>query len=580
MKIKASILFIIGFFVSINCLGQNFDAYQKTWATYFGGSGTRLNVCGTNSSGNIIAMGDLSAIPEFWENDQSYYNQFVSPENSEFTYDINLAGNQSIAVKFSQEGDLLWSGYLPFTVQFMEIDAFDNIYISGVTDNPDIGTLGVWNETPLNSEDFSYSFIARLNPDFTINWLSYTPVDSALKFDIDDTSSNLYGVGSTSVDHNITTANTFQSTFMPGEKNGYIFKLSNQGELVWATYYGKTLIWNVNYSKSGLAISAQKTEQENDSYYYTADAYQTTASNQIISRFDPMTGARIYSTYLGHNDIRIVHLTYNNGFYYLFGQVNNVLTDENLISNNAYQSGFGGMQDGYLGKFEENLTPIWGTYIGGTDFESFMVQTNFIIKDDAIYLMGFTTGNSNFIYSPQTYQSENRGNTDLFMMKFSTEGNLIWGSYFGGSNEENFGSFSILNDNSFYLIGATESTDYIATPNVYQENLNVHQDASSYFSYPNGFVTLFSPENLSIHNYKKKDIIIYPNPTKGNVFIKGEFTPNTNLILYNTLGQKIFSKTIKHAKDGYLNLQMFPTGIYYLEFINSNTKTRKKLIIR
>src|SRR5699024_3969064 len=202
------------------------------------------------------------------------------------------------------------------------------------------------------------------------------------------------GVGVIIVKVKLKTLVTFLPNFRAGGgRNGYVFKLNNQGQLVWGTYFGRTIIRNVNNTKIAVTISDKKTGQGNDSYYYTNDAYQTTASNQIIARFDPITGTREYSTYLGHDNIQIVHIAFADGFYYLAGQVYDSLTDGNLISNNAYQSSFGGMQDLYLGKFTEAMNPQWGTYIGGSNFDSFIVQANFVVKNNAIYALGFTTSN-------------------------------------------------------------------------------------------------------------------------------------------------------------------------------------------
>src|SRR5699024_7284136 len=192
MKPKNILLFIciLGWTI---CPAQNFDNYQKTWSTYFGGSGMRLNTSVTDTDGTIIATGDL-VIPNAWLDDEDYYNQFVTADDLQFAFDPNLGNGQTIVVKFAQDGDLLWSGYLPFTIQFMEIDSSDNIYISGTTNSPNLATPGVWEETPSTSNEFNYSFIAKLNPDFTINWLTYTPIETALAFDLDNRFSNLYGV--------------------------------------------------------------------------------------------------------------------------------------------------------------------------------------------------------------------------------------------------------------------------------------------------------------------------------------------------------------------------------------------------
>lgn len=578
---KSKTLFLLLTFVLgwVNCSAQNFDAYQKTWATYFGGSGMRLTTSAIDPEGNIIAAGE-SAFPSSFGQDEVYYNQFVTAEDPQFSFNSSLSN--SFLVKFSPDGDLLWSGFMPFVIYMIKTDFYGNIYLSGFTDNLNLGTSGAWLDTPPLSGENTYSFLAKLNPDFTINWLTYTPVGALLKFDLSRLG-DIYGGGATSVTENITTEGTFQHTFMQGELNGYVFKLNNQGNFVWGTYYGNSIVSSINYSVGGLMISAKKLEQGNNDYYYTDDAYQTASSNKIIARFDPILGSREYGTYLGDdtNNLNILKMTYFNGFYYLMGQVFNTLSDGNLISTDAYQTSFGGSQDLYLGKFDEDMTPIWGTYIGGSDFESFLVQANFVAKNDAIYVLGLATGNDHFIYSDETYQAQNNGGDDLFIMKFSDEGNLIWGSYFGGSGQETFGSISVVNDDTFYLVGSTSSMADISTPGAYQEELNKHPNASQFFEYPNGFVAKFSPENMDIEQFDQNEFLIYPNPTDGELFISGELQGKNDLKIYNILGQEVFSKTTDQASPIHLNLKALPTGIYFLELTQPGEKKKivKKLSV-
>src|SRR5699024_173586 len=139
---------------------QEFDNYQKTWATYFGGSGTRLKACVIDTSGDIIAVGEFAM--GVWDGDEEYFNQFVTSEDPQFAYDPILGNGQNIIVKFSQDGDLLWSGCLPFQDNFIKIDSDENLYISGNTKDPSMGTPGVWEETPPALDGDTYSFLAKL----------------------------------------------------------------------------------------------------------------------------------------------------------------------------------------------------------------------------------------------------------------------------------------------------------------------------------------------------------------------------------------------------------------------------------
>src|SRR5690606_12099126 len=168
-----------------------------------------------------------------------------------------------------------------------------------------------------------------------------------------------------------------------------------------------------------------------------------------------------------------------------------------LISPNAYQPNFGGMLDLYLGKFDQNINPIWGTYIGGTDVELIEVYNNITIKDNALYMIGLTTSNFD-INSPFPYQNNYAGGNDLLMMKFSLSGDLIWGSFFGGDNLESYGSIVTVSDGTFYIVSNTPSQTNIATADNYQENVSFHPSYPN-INFGNGFIAKFArQDDLSV----------------------------------------------------------------------------------
>src|SRR5699024_5221552 len=238
----------------------------------------------------------------------------------------------------------------------------------------------------------------------------------------------------------------------------------------------------------------------------------------------------------------------------------------------------------YLGKFDAQLAPVWGTYIGGDQMEVIFLSSfggGLAVKDGGIYIAGLSQSD-NFFDSPNPYQLNNNGEQDLLMMKFSLDGDLVWGSFFGGPDNEFKGSIIPTSDDTFYLIGATSSSSDISTPGAYQEALNKHPDASPFFEFPNGFIAKFAPD-LSTEKHFRQAVSLYPNPTAGKVFIKGDFSGQSKIRVYDALGQKVFSKTIAHAAGTIsLDLQSLSAGVYSLEFMSPRHATRKvikKLVI-
>lgn len=111
---------------------------------------------------------------------------------------------------------------------------------------------------------------------------------------------------------------------------------------------------------------------------------------------------------------------------------------------------------------------VWGTYYGGTDSESGWD----VVLDDSgnVYMVG-TTGSSNNIATAGSYQDTISSiySDDIFIVKFDSTGNRIWGTYFGGEDYENVPSATVDNSNNIYITGSTWSSTGISTSGSYQQ---------------------------------------------------------------------------------------------------------------
>ena len=579
---------------------QPFNGYQKIWATYFGGQATRFTNSVVDSEGNLIAFADVIGGFNTVLHDESYYNQFVIPTNPNLMYDVNLVNPggaysyQTLVAKFSPSGQLLQSGYLPFYSYRIKIDSNNNLYFFGETLSDNLATPGSWLSAPFDTT--IKLVMAKVNPDFSINWLTYIPPSTGgiTQFCIDD-NLNVYYVSSTSVTSGITTPGTFQPGFITeydtsGQvyNNGYIFKLNTNGQLQWATYCGITTAFAIDYSNGENAVVVvQNRLDENpsltqyDNYYITADAYQQNPTKNIVSKLDIDNGQRIYGSYFG--DVILTHIVCDrSGGYYFLGLSDNPSVSS-LITSSAYQTTFGGTADVYLGKTTYDLNPVWGTYIGGSEWDEPNFESGLVLKNDALYFAGLTLSTNNFINGSNTYQTVNNGNGDIFMMKFSKTGNLIWGSFFGGSAQEGLGgSIAPVNDEVFYLVGDTYSSSAIVTPGCYQPALNFHPSYPS-SNFGNGFIARFAPqEELANQNFQTNSFTLYPNPANQYITLQtNNLQPNSQLTIYNNIGQKVLNTQLTTATEQNIDITTLASGIYYVEIkTESETIKKQKLIIK
>jgi hypothetical protein len=149
---------------------------------------------------------------------------------------------------------------------------------------------------------------------------------------------------------------------------------------------------------------------------------------------------------------------------------NVVITGETMSSDfpieNAYQSIYGGLSDAFVAKFNSTGDIIFATYFGGIANEDSMALI--IDEDDNIIISGGTSSSNLPLVNP--LQDQRNGSTDAFIAKFSPSGDLLFSSYFEGSDEDRFERIGIDQYGNYMFTGYTRADDFLVTPGVCQEN--------------------------------------------------------------------------------------------------------------
>ena len=295
-----------------------------------------------------------------------------------------------------------------------------------------------------------------------------------------DNSGNIYSAGSTTSPANIATSGSYQEIFM-GAYDGFICKFSPSGNIIWATYYGGigsdyfSDLFLTNDNK--LVLAGNTSSPSNIS---TPGAYQTsltgpTFNDAMLVKFDT-TGFRIWGTYFGGTiiDVGKSCIADQNGNIYLWGSTR---SGDGIATPGSFQPSFGGgTWDCYLAKFSsDGSSRLYGTYYGGSGLEELPASKSISILNDSIYVLGNTYSTSG-ISSPGSFQPDLSGLEDVFFAKFSSDGNRIWGSYFGGPDVESAGGIKC-GSNKVFICGRTFSASNIASPGCFQPSLAGSADA-------------------------------------------------------------------------------------------------------
>ncbi len=303
------------------------------------------------------------------------------------------------------------------------------------------------------------------------------------------------------------TSDAHQSDPGNGASVGFLVKFSPEGALLYGTFFG---------GEMGSRVSALSIK--GDELYITGGTHSTTGvatpgayQEELMVNTDPngnpITGAAFlakfndlgvlqWATYYQGDRWEGVHdikAGYNNDFF-IWGST----TSSNLATPGAFRENIPGpLPDGqgglivpmypFLARFSASGEPLWTTYYAPDlppvgNFASNIFQGMEVDSNGNVYVGGFSQDTEGYYGTPGTHQPFGAGNGDFFVGKFSTSGQRLWGTYFGGPGAETIGAISIPR-NKLIISGLTNSPTNIATPGTWQNNFD--------FNTINSFVTKF-----------------------------------------------------------------------------------------
>ena len=139
---------------------------------------------------------------------------------------------------------------------------------------------------------------------------------------------------------------------------------------------------------------------------------------------------------------------------------------DHLFMLNAHQPAFGGIVDVFMLKLDKNGMIIWSTFLGGAN-EDHNDGGIYIDTLDNLFICGWSESNEN-ISTPDAYQPQKGLMMDAFVAKFTTSGERIWSTYYGGDDEDRAHAMAVDRSNNIYVTGTSPSLNNISTPGTQQ----------------------------------------------------------------------------------------------------------------
>ncbi len=175
-----------------------------------------------------------------------------------------------------------------------------------------------------------------------------------------------------------------------------------------------------------------------------------------------------WSTYFGGTNYEVARgvTTDASGNVYTTGitsSFNNIATVGSFQSSN---NGGTNSYDAFIAKYDATGVRQWATYYGGFD-DDYGSGLNCDASGN-IYVVG-GTASTTVMATAGCYQNFNAGGaTDAFLAKFNSAGARQWGTFIGGTGDDNMFGVAFDAAGNAYMIGRTSSTSGIATVGAHQ----------------------------------------------------------------------------------------------------------------
>lgn len=401
-----------------------------------------------------------------------------------------------------------------------------------------------------------------------------------------DMSGNIYITGSSSAS-NYVAMNGYQNDFGGGLSDAFLMKFNSNGFREWGTYYGGAGGDSGADCAVGLNGEVYMSGQTGSSSgIATPQAHQSVLSgggwvDAFLVKFNH-DGTRLWGTYFGGDgpDFGSTCAVDVTGSVLLGGHTRST---SSIATVNAHQTEYaGGVQlswgDGYLTKFTSEGVQLWGTYLGGGHNDR--VNECAIDGEGDVVVIGEAHSTTGIAEDGHQNEFVHGDNATAFLVKFSGQGERLWGTYYGGSSalySASGSSCAIDSDGNTYMCGGTADPIGIASGG--------HQNTPA--GGGDAYLVKFSPAGERIwstyYGGSGSEVAsVCAVDLNGNVIMTGS-TSSLNSIsdngFQNSFGGYVDMYVVKFSPNGVRQWGTYYGGIGYDESLSCGTDGNGDVVI-
>jgi len=537
------------------------------WASYYGGTGSEeMQNIGKNRQGDPILSG-VTFSEDHIATGGAYMDTFPGDYTSGYL------------AQFTKDGSLLWATYIGGTTQNWVWDAqgdrFGNIYVAGASSNLP-GTPGTYQPW---SPSVKTPFLAKFTADGHFIWLTYYGNGGGAALAVTCLPDGSVCIaGNTEAPEGIASPGAYQ--MLPGGGiDGFVARMDSSGNRIWGTYYGGPL---QDLLSSICADEESNIYTSGSTFSASGIASPGSFSNSLHGSMDACLaafradGQLKWATYFGGDGGEdALGVAAKQGKVYLTGATNS----PGLATPGVHQTSLGGAMDMFLTAFDTSGARLWCTYWGGegTDYSN-QVRRGVVLSGGDIFI-ATETNSTTGIATPDAYQPALAGAQDGALGRFSTEGQLIWSTYYGGPQIEAGMNLAANDSGHVFFCGRTFSTAGIATPGSYQ---SINLGSADHF------VGCFyeNPElGISLWPFAGQKAIfqLSPNPVQQKAMLSGSAVPGSfplKIAVTDAAGRLLWQDELAAPADlpRAYDFARLPAGIYFLQITGRDLSQGLKVV--
>jgi len=227
-----------------------------------------------------------------------------------------------------------------------------------------------------------------------------------------------------------------------GGYDRWIVNIDNEGEIIWEKCYGGSgteyggklkLLSNGNILTYGPSSSS---DGDLPAHYGSLDVWL-----MIITPEGEIVQNEVFG-YLGHNNVFDIVETNDGGFF---------MASKTIMTGGMIQGNHHGNTDVWAVKLDAELNIEWQKLYGGY-YDDYGHRGVLELEDGYLFLASTNSYDGDVT-------GFHGGFADIWVVRIDLEGNIIWQKCLGGSGSEHAGTLHQTDDGSFVIIGETDSNN-------------------------------------------------------------------------------------------------------------------------